>query len=415
MPMLTSTTEEIDRIVTRAGRGHRRGGGRRRSARGRPGMRRPVSSVVARDGRSSLGVRVASGCIGLRRVGGRRRRRPRRCRRRRSRSPGTSPTPTADGTTAHARRVRPRGGGPEPARGGADPRRRVGHRQRPRPDHRGQAHRPPGLGGVQHQLPPGRPDLAPRGPTSSPTCSAPCAGSAANAADVRRRPARSWRSWASRPGVTWPPWSARSARPSTAPAQPIVDPNPPVKVDRGRRLVAADRAWPVWCRADGGDPPDCTDNKQCTQFWRLPLVDELPRLPARGVPRHVRRRPRRPTRVTADGRADLVRQRAPTRSPGCPRPRPTTTALTTAGRRPPLRGACRARQHADEYRSKVWNDDDAVAGRPSSEWRRTAAGQLQRHATSCSARSWSISVVVGLAIAHHPAGGGAARRRGRAM
>ncbi len=57
--------------------------------------------------------------------------------------------------------------------------------------------------------------------------------------------------------------------------QTIDDPNPPASV----RAVAAwsppTKLSGLTTPTDADAPPDCTDNKACTEFWRLPLVSSF--------------------------------------------------------------------------------------------------------------------------------------------
>lgn len=173
---------------------------------------------------------------------------------------------------------------------------------------------------------------------------------------------------------------------------PIVDPNPPVK-------VTAVAAWSPPSRlaglvpVEGGDPPDCAGNKECAQFWRLPLVKNfLGCLPDACPARYDEASS--PTRVTASASPTWFAN-ATSEITGFPQAQAYDAALTKAGvdhRFQVVQGS----QHADEYRAKVWND--------MMPWLAAKLGVPEPPPVSFSARNILlsplvvISVVAGLAI-----------------
>ena len=133
---------------------------------------------------------------------------------------------------------------------------------------------------------------------------------------------------------------------------PLADPNPAVK-------VTAVAAWSPPSRlaglvpADGGDPPDCANNKQCAQFWRLPLVKNfLGCLPDACPDKYTQASS--PTRVTATA-APTWFANSTSEITGWPQAQAYEKALTAAGVDHKFQQVVGS-QHADEYRSKVWND-----------------------------------------------------------
>jgi hypothetical protein len=144
---------------------------------------------------------------------------------------------------------------------------------------------------------------------------------------------------------------------------------------------------------DGAVPPDCTDNKLCTRFWRLPLVlkfigcspEECPKsydetsLVARATPSTV------PIWL-ANSTNEIV---------GLPQAKAFDEALTKSGvdhHFELLDGTA----HADEYRAKVWN--------PMMEWTAAKVGVAPPPPISFSSKNILlsplvvVSVVVGLAL-----------------
>ena len=97
------------------------------------------------------------------------------------------------------------------------------------------------------------------------------------------------------------------------------------------RPVAADRARRPGQRRRRRSRPTARDNKICTQFWRLPLVDQLHGVHPDGVPDSPTTRPRWWLGPAPRTRADLVRQQHQRDRRACPRPRPSTRRSTKAG------------------------------------------------------------------------------------
>ena len=173
---------------------------------------------------------------------------------------------------------------------------------------------------------------------------------------------------------------------------PLSDPNPPVK-------VSAVAAWSPPSRlaglvpAEGGDPPDCTDNKQCAQFWRLPLVRNFVGCLPEACPEKYTEASSN-TRVTATA-APTWFSNATAEITGWPQAQAYDKALTTAGVDHKFE-VVQGSQHADEYRSKVWND--------MMPWLAAKVGAPEPPPVSFSARNLLlsplvvISVVAGLAI-----------------
>ena len=173
---------------------------------------------------------------------------------------------------------------------------------------------------------------------------------------------------------------------------PLVDPNPPV-------TVAAVAAWSPPSRlaglvpVDGGDPPDCTNNKACAQFWRLPLVTNfLGCMPAACPQKYTQASST--TRVSATA-APTWFANATNEITGFPQAEAYDKALTKAGvdhRFEVVQGS----QHADQYRAKEWNN--------MMPWLAAKVGVPEPPPVSFSTRNILlsplvvISVVAGLAI-----------------
>ncbi len=172
----------------------------------------------------------------------------------------------------------------------------------------------------------------------------------------------------------------------------IQDPNPPAQV---RAVVAlSPPTEPIGLvSTDGAVPRDCTDNKLCTRFWRLPLVakfigcspEECPKsydqtsLVARATPSTV------PIWL-ANSTNEIV---------GLPQAKAFDEALTKASvdhHFELLDGTA----HADEYRAKVWN--------PMMEWTASKVGVAPPPPISFSSKNILlspvvvVSVVIGLAL-----------------
>jgi acetyl esterase/lipase len=173
---------------------------------------------------------------------------------------------------------------------------------------------------------------------------------------------------------------------------PLSDPNPPVK-------VVAVAAWSPPSRlaglvpVEGGDPPDCADNKQCAQFWRLPLVKNfLGCLPDACPDKYTQASSN--TRVTAKATPTWFAN-ATSEVTGWPQAEAYDKALTTAGVDHKF-DVVQGSQHADQYRAKVWND--------MMPWLAAKVGAPEPPPVSFSARNILlsplvvISVVAGLAI-----------------
>ncbi len=158
---------------------------------------------------------------------------------------------------------------------------------------------------------------------------------------------------------------------------------------------------------DGGVPPDCTDNKTCTRFWRLPLVTNFIGCPPSDCPKSY-------------DEASLVAQAGSKTVPiwfanstneivGLPQAKAFDDALTKAGVEHHfelLDGGA----HADEYRARVWN--------PAMEWAAGQVGVAPPPPISFSGTQHPVEPGRGgvgrdrARVAHRSAGGGVARRRG---
>ncbi len=231
----------------------------------------------------------------------------------------------ADGTTPDPRRVRsprrrpPTGPAVVLIHGGA-----WGSGQANDLDHRGQAHRPRRAGWPSASTTawPTRP--RPPWPDELTDVQRATRWVGANAVDVRRRQPEARRSWASRPAVTWPPCSARSAPTVDGTGAPDRGPEP---AGQGRRRWPPGRRRPrlAGLVARRGRRPARLHRQQEVRPVLAPAArQELPRLPARRSARQVLR----PGLAGDPGHAGDARRSgsptAPTRSPGCPRPRPST-------------------------------------------------------------------------------------------
>ena len=144
---------------------------------------------------------------------------------------------------------------------------------------------------------------------------------------------------------------------------------------------------------DSGTPPDCKDNKRCTQFWRLPLVSHFMGCSPSECP-------------SSYDQASLLARATPASVPiwfanstseliGLPQATTFDAALTKAGvnhHYEQLDGSA----HADEYRARVWNQ--------MMEWLAGQLGVAPPPPISFSSRNILlspvvvVSVVVGLAL-----------------
>ncbi len=249
------------------------------------------------------------------------------------------------------------------------------------------------MGRVQPQLPAGRPRPRTPGPTSSPTCSAACAGSPpTSSTTASTRP--SWPCSASRPAASSPSWSARSAPPSTARAQVLDDDNPPVAVKAVAAWSPPTQLAGLTTPSDGDTPPDCARQHRLHRVLAAPPRQGVHRLPGRELPADLRRgvagRPRRARRPVpiwwSNGTNELV---------PLIQAQELDRALTTAHVDHTL-DVIPGSGHADQDESKVWND--------MMTW---LARQARRaHATPDQLRGRSlllspvvvISVIIGLAL-----------------
>jgi acetyl esterase/lipase len=174
--------------------------------------------------------------------------------------------------------------------------------------------------------------------------------------------------------------------------QPIDDPNPPAQV---RAVVALSPPTEPkgLVSTDGGVPPDCTDNKDCTRFWRLPLATNFIGCTPSECPARY-------------DEASLVKRATAASVPiwfanstneivGLPQAQRFDAALTSAGvahHFELLDGSA----HAQEYRHRVWN--------PMMEWTAVQLGVSPPPPISFSGKNILlspvvvVSVVVGLAL-----------------
>jgi len=174
--------------------------------------------------------------------------------------------------------------------------------------------------------------------------------------------------------------------------RPLQDPNPPAQV---RAVVAMSPPTdPKGLIAEDTDtPPDCKDNKKCTQFWRLPLVENFMGCVPSACP-------------ASYDQASLLVRASKASAPiwfanstdeliGLPQATMFDAALTKAGvthHYEQLDGSA----HADEYRPRVWN--------PMMAWLGEELGVAPPPPISFSSRNILlspvvvVSVVVGLAL-----------------
>lgn len=172
----------------------------------------------------------------------------------------------------------------------------------------------------------------------------------------------------------------------------IDDPNPPAQVQAVIALSPPTEPAGL-VSTDGGVPPDCTDNKVCTRFWRLPLVTNFIGCTPTECPKSY-------------DQASLVARATPFTVPiwfanstneivGLPQARAFDEALTKAGvdhHFELLDGTA----HADEYRARVWN--------PMMEWTAAQVGVAPPPPISFSSKNILlspvvvVSVVIGLAM-----------------
>ena len=132
----------------------------------------------------------------------------------------------------------------------------------------------------------------------------------------------------------------------------LADPNPPVTV----KVVAA---WSpptelagLVPSADGGVPTDCTDDKACSLFWHLPLVENfLGCLPVECPARYLEASP--VSRV-GPATAPIWFANATNEIVGLPQAEALDQALTAANISHHLE-VVPGSQHATGYKSKVWN------------------------------------------------------------
>jgi acetyl esterase len=173
---------------------------------------------------------------------------------------------------------------------------------------------------------------------------------------------------------------------------PISDPNPPVK-------VMAVAAWSPPTRLAGlvpdasGDPPDCSHDKKCAQFWRLPLVTNFVACEPAACPDKYRQAS--PTDRLRAGASPVWFSNSTDEITGFAQAKAYDQALTAAAVPHTFR-VVEGNQHADEYRSKVWNE--------MMPWLAAKLGAPDPPPVSFAARNILlsplvvISVVVGLAI-----------------
>ena len=172
----------------------------------------------------------------------------------------------------------------------------------------------------------------------------------------------------------------------------IQDPNPPAQVKAVVALSPPTEPMGL-VSTDGDVPPDCTDNKICTRFWRLPLVTNFIGCTPAECPKSY-------------DQASLVSRATPDTVPiwfanstseivGLPQAKAFDEALTNVGvdhHFELLDGTA----HADEYRSRVWN--------PMMEWTAAKVGVAPPPPISFSSKNILlspvvvVSVVVGLAL-----------------
>ena len=172
----------------------------------------------------------------------------------------------------------------------------------------------------------------------------------------------------------------------------IDDPNPPAQV---KAVIAlSPPTEPIGLvSVDGAVPPDCTDNKTCTKFWRLPLVTNFMKCTPSECP-------------NSYDEASLVARAGAATVPiwfanstneivGLPQAKAFDDALKKAGvdyHFELIDGGA----HADEYRSRVWN--------PMMEWAAGHVGVAPPPPISFSGKNILlspivvVSVVVGLAL-----------------
>jgi acetyl esterase/lipase len=173
---------------------------------------------------------------------------------------------------------------------------------------------------------------------------------------------------------------------------PIVDPNPPAQVKAVIALSPPTEPMGL-VSTDGGVPPDCTDNKVCTRFWRLPLATNFIGCTPSECP------------STYD-QASAVKRASATTVPiwfanstneivGLPQAERLDAALAKTGV-PYHFELLDGSAHADEYRHRVWN--------PMMEWTAGQLGVAPPPPISFSGKNILlspvvvVSVVVGLAL-----------------